>query len=148
MSDETNKNNGASLTKTPVSQSRPANALILKFEHEEPLKGEADVKERKKSTFATKAAKFEMKEDIVQTTSEVSRKAKMFVDIANRDPKEHKAELERKAAFEKKKLSFQEGTVQKDQEDAQRKEGEEQKFREQSKREFEKKSSVFKKSNE
>jgi hypothetical protein len=148
MSDETNKNNDVSLTKTPVSPCRPANTLIHKFEHEERLKVEADVKERKKATFAKKAAKFEIKEDVVQTATEVNRKAKMFFDIANKDPKVEKADRERKTAFEKKKLGFQEGTVKKDQEDATRKEGEEQKLKEQSKREFDKKSSLFKQSNE
>ena len=148
MSDKTNKNNGVSLTKMPVSLSNQANALIHKFEHEEQLKAEAEVKERNKATFAKKTAKFETKEDTVQTSTEVNRKAKMFVAIANKDPKEEKAERERKTAFDKKKLGFQEGTVKQDQENAQRKEEEDEKHKEQSKREFEKKSSVFKQTNE
>ena len=148
MSDKTDKNNEVSLTKMPVSLSSPANALIHKFEHEERLKAEAQVKERSKTTFAKKTAKFEVKENTVQTSTEVNRKAKMFVDIANKDPKEEIAERERKTAFEKKKLGFQKGTVKKDHGDAQRKEEDDQKHKEQSKREFEEKSSVFKQSNE
>ena len=46
-----------------------------------------------------------------QISSAVNQKAKMFVDIANKDPEKEKAERERKLEFEKKKLGFQEGSV-------------------------------------
>ena len=42
---------------------------------------------------------------------DVNQKAKMFVEIANKDPEKERAEQERKLEFERKKLGFQEGNV-------------------------------------
>ena len=92
--------------------SNPTNSLIYKFEHGERLKAEREAKERKRALFAKKMAKFgEGVEEQPNSNSAVNQKAKMFVDIANKDPEKEKAERERKLEFEKKKLGFQEGSV-------------------------------------
>merc|ERR1712001_349143 len=57
-------------------------------------------------------AKFgEGSEDQPKPPGAVNQKAKMFVEIANKDPEKEKAERERKLEFERKKLVFQEGSV-------------------------------------
>ena len=92
--------------------SKPANSLIYKFEHAERLKSEREAKERQRALFAKKMAKFgEGVDEQPKTNGAVNQKAKMFVDIANKDPEKERAERERKLEFEKKKLGFQEGSV-------------------------------------
>ena len=108
MSDKQYENNN-----NAEPTSKPANSLIYKFEHGERLKAESEAKERKRALFAKKMAKFgEGIEEQPNSNSAVNQKAKMFVDIANKDPEKEKAERERKLEFEKKKLGFQEGSVQ------------------------------------
>jgi len=158
----------------PVS-ANPTNSLIYKFEHGERLKAEREAKERQKALFAKKMAKFGEGEqdDKPKSTNAVNQKAKMFVEIANKDPEKERAERERKLEFERKKLGFQEGSVpcnnntkesigsevlKKKQiftveiealdEEGQRKKQEEEELKEQRKREFQEKSSLFNQSNE
>jgi len=151
----------------------PTNSIIFKFEHGERLKAECDAKERQRALFAKKMAKFgEGVEDQPKSDGAVNQKAKMFVDIANKDPEKEKAERERKLEFEKKKGGFQEGSVPCNEnketggsevlkkrqyftgesdaldEEAQRKIQEEEELKEQRKREFHQKSSFFNQSNE
>ena len=161
-----NNNNGG-------EQSNPANSLIHHFEHAERLKAEAEAKERQKALFAKKMAKFAVDEgDEPKSDTAVNQKAKMFVDIANKDPEKERVERERKLAFEKKKLGFQQESAACDanasessgaevkkkremfsgpdstlDEESQRKKNEEE-LKLQRKREFEKKSSMFNQSNE
>merc|ERR1712126_483435 len=131
--------------------------------------------ERKRALFAKKMARFGEgeKDEIPKSTNAVNQKAKMFIEIANKDPEKERAERERKLEFEKKKLGFQEGTVpcnnntkessgsevlKKKQiftgeiealdEEGQRKKQEEEDLKEQRKREFQEKSNFFSQSNE
>jgi hypothetical protein len=168
MSTKKNENNN-----NGESQSKPAGSLIHRFENAERLKAEAEEKERQKALFAKKMAKFaEDKGDELKSDTAVNEKAKMFVDIANKDPEKERAEREKKIAFEKKKLGFQEGAIANDDnaskssgaeikkkreiftgpgtldEEAQRKKNEEEELKQQRKREFEKKSTMFNQSNE
>ena len=169
MSTKKNENNN-----NGESQPKPANSLIHQFENAERLKAEAEAKERQKALFAKKMAKFAEDEgNEPKSDTAVNQKAKMFVDIANKDPEKEKLERERKMAFEKKKLGFQEGSAASDanasessgaevkkkrqifsgpegtlDEDAQRKKDEEEELKQQRKREFEKKSTMFNQSNE
>ena len=100
-----NNNNTEELT-------MPTNSIIYKFEHGERLKAEREAKERQRALFAKKMAKFVTGvDDQHQSKGKVNQKAKMFVDIANKDPEKERAERERKLEFEKKKLGFQEGSV-------------------------------------
>ena len=87
----------------PVS-ANPTNSLIYKFEHGERLKAEREAKERQKALFAKKMAKFGEGEqdDKPKSTNAVNQKAKMFVEIANKDPEKERAERERKLEFERK----------------------------------------------
>ena len=107
MSDKNCENNN-----NVEATSKPANSLIYKFEHGERLKAEREAKERQRALFAKKMAKFgEGVDEQPKSNGAVNQKAKMFVDIANKDPEKEKAERERKLEFEKKKLGFQEGSV-------------------------------------
>ena len=98
---------------TEAVNANPTNSLIYKFEHGERLKAEQEAKERKRALFAKKMAIFGEgeKDDLPKSTNAVNQKAKMFIEIANKDPEKERAERERKLEFEKKKLGFQEGTV-------------------------------------
>ena len=98
---------------TEAVNANPTNSLIYKFEHGERLKAEQEAKERKRALFAKKMAKFGEgeKDDLPKSTNAVNQKAKMFIEIANKDPEKERAERERKIEFERKKLGFQEGTV-------------------------------------
>lgn len=161
-----NNNNTEELT-------MPTNSIIYKFEHGERLKAEREAKERQRALFAKKMAKFgDGVDDQPQSTGKVNQKAKMFVDIANKDPEKERAERERKLEFEKKKLGFQEGSVPCNEnketggsevlkkkmyftgesdaldEEAQRKIQEEEELKEQRKREFLEKSNFFSHSKE
>ena len=90
----------------------PTNSIIYKFEHGERLKAEREAKERQRALFAKKMAKFgEGSDDQPKSPGAVNQKAKMFVEIANKDPEKERAERERKEEFQKKKLGFQEGSV-------------------------------------
>ena len=98
---------------TEAVNANPTNSLIYKFEHGERLKAEQEAKERKRALFAKKMAKFGEgeKDDLPKSTNAVNQKAKMFIEIANKDPEKERAERERKLEFERKKMGFQEGTV-------------------------------------
>ena len=98
---------------TEAVNANSTNSLIYKFEHGERLKEEQEAKERKRALFAKKMAKFGEgeKDDLPKSTNTVNQKAKMFIEIANKDPEKERAERERKIEFERKKLGFQEGTV-------------------------------------
>merc|ERR1712133_335862 len=131
--------------------------------------------ERKRALFAKKMAIFGEgeKDDLPKSTNAANQKAKMFIEIANKDPEKERAERERKLEFEKKKLGFQEGTVpcnnntkesggsevlEKKQiftgeiealdEEGQKKKQVEEDLKEQRKREFQEKSNFFSQSNE
>ena len=90
----------------------PHKSIIHQFEHGERLKAEREAKDRQKAQFAKRMAKFgEGAEEKPKSDGDVNQKAKMFVEIANKDPQQERAEKERKLEFERKKLGFQEGSV-------------------------------------
>ena len=90
----------------------PHKSIIHQFEHGERLKAEREAKDRQKAQFAKRMAKFgEGAEEKPKSDGDVNQKAKMFVEIANKDPQQERAEKERKLEFDKKKLGFQEGSV-------------------------------------
>ena len=109
MSNKSFENNN----NTEAVSANPTNSLIYKFENGERLKAEKEAKERQRALFAKKMAKFGEGDidDKPKSTNAVNQKAKMFVEIANKDPEKERAERERKLEFERKKLGFQEGTV-------------------------------------